>query len=358
MITKNNIHEISVKVNNGSGVLVKINQKSFVITAIHCLLEESNNIITNYNGSINYDIKDYFYHKNRIKGVDEKNEDDIVLVQIECPKDNLLVEVAINNIAINDTIRVYGFPNKGESDGTPMGGKISKWHDTKTVETDLPYISSNSNFGKAIGNILGWSGSGLFKEIGEKLYLIGILKNLQDEEHTYQSINCISIETILEVMEFNKLGSFDSKKITNIDVSVVGSDNLRYINQLIKSYNSDATNKIKTVSDIVNSKYERHFKTARKSFRMVEDLRQLSRDNLPEGTYEEFQDDMCEGIINTVESSHKNAFFKVKATEDKSTDIIINSYPSFEGKQCRPIERKGVCHQLVNDKEINWIEDE
>jgi hypothetical protein len=358
MITQNNIHEVSLKVNNGSGVLVKINQNFFVITAIHCLSEESNNIITNYNRSINYDIKNYFYHKNRIKGVDEKNEDDIVLVQIECPKDNLLVEVATNNIAINDTIRVYGFPNKGENDGTPMGGKISKWHDTKTVETDLPYIGSNTNFGKAIGNILGWSGSGLFKEIGKKLYLIGILKKLQDEEYTYQSINCISIETILEVIEFNKLGSFDSKKITNIDVSVVESDNLRYINQLRKSYNSDATSEIETVSDIDESKYDEHFKRARRSFRMVEDLRQLSRDNLPEGTYEEFQDDMYEGIINTVEDDYKNAFFRVKETEKESTKIIIESYPSLEEKKCKTIERKGVCHQLVNDEKINWIEDE
>ena len=60
MITQNNIHEVSVKVNNGSGVLVRINQKSFVVTLIHCLSRESNNVITNYNGSINYDIKETF----------------------------------------------------------------------------------------------------------------------------------------------------------------------------------------------------------------------------------------------------------------------------------------------------------
>jgi hypothetical protein len=223
MITQNNIHEVSVKVNRGSGILVKINQKSFVITLIHCLSEEANNIISNYDGSINYDIKDCFYHENRVEGVDEKNEDDIALVQVECPEHNLLVEIATNNISVNETIQAYGFPNKGENDGTRMGGKISTWHDTKTIETDLSYIGSNTNYGKAIGNILGWSGSGLFKEIGEKLYLIGTLKELQDKEHTYQSINCISIETILEVIKFNKLGSFDSKKITNIDVTVVES---------------------------------------------------------------------------------------------------------------------------------------
>ena len=358
MITQNNIHEVSVKVNNGSGVLVRINQKSFVVTLIHCLLRESNNVITNYNGSINYDIKDYFYHENRIEGVDEKDEDDIILIEIENSQQDLLVEIATNNIDIDDKIRVYGFPNKGEKDGTRMGGKISKWHDTKTVETDLHYLGSNIDFGKAIGNLLGWSGSGLFKEIGEKLYLIGTLKKLSDEEHTYQAINCISIETILEVIEFNKLGSFDSKKITSDYVGEVGLDSLRYINQLIKSYNSDASNEIKNISDINASKYDRHFKTARISFRMVEDLRQLSRDNLPEGTYEEFQDDMYEGIINTVEDDYKNAFFRVKETEKESTKIIIESYPALEEQKCKIIERKGVCHQLVNDKKINWIEDE
>jgi hypothetical protein len=357
MITQDNIHKVSVKVNSGSGVLVIINQESFVITLIHCLSEETSNIISNYDGSVNYDIKDYFYHKNRVKDVDEKNEDDIVLVQVEYPEHNLLVEIATNNISVNDTIQAYGFPNKGEKNGTPMSGKISTWHDSKTIETDLSYIGSNTNYVKAIGNILGWSGSGLFKKIGEKLYLIGTLKELQDKEHTYQSINCISIETILEVIEFNKLGSFDLKIIIN-DVSVVGLDNLRYINQLRQSYNSDAINEIKTVSDIDKSKYDGHFERARRSFRMVEDLRQLSRDNLPEGTYEEFQDDMYEGIINTLEDDYKNAFFRVKETEKESTKIIIESYPPLEEKKCKTIERKGVCHQLVNDEKINWIEDE
>jgi hypothetical protein len=146
-------------------------------------------------------------------------------------------------------------------------------------------------------------------------------------------------------------------KLLNVENPII-NNNLRYINQLIKSYNSDAIHAIGTIKDIDKSEYERHFETARKSFRMVEDLRQLSRDNLPEGTYEEFQEDMYEGIINTVENNYKNAFFKVKATEDKSTNFIINSYPSIEGKQCRPIEKKGVCHQLVNDEEISWIKDE
>lgn len=90
---------------------------------------------------------------------------------------------------------------------------------------------------------------------------------------------------------------------------------------------------------------------------MAETLRNFSRDNLPEDTYEDFQDDIYEGIINTVEDDYENAFKKVKATENESTKIAIDSYPIKEDK-CKTIEKKGICHQLVNDERINWIEDE
>jgi hypothetical protein len=132
--------------------------------------------------------------------------------------------------------------------------------------------------------------------------------------------------------------------------------NLRYIIQLIKSYNSDSEEYIDNIKSLMNKKHKSHLNRARKSFYSAEELRAFSRDTIGESIYINFQDDIFEGIINTAEEDFENAFEKVKATENESTKTIIDSNPLKD--ICKTIDRKGVCHQLVEDKEISWVEDE
>jgi len=151
-------------------------------------------------------------------------------------------------------------------------------------------------------------------------------------------------------------GSLPSRKIIE-EIPLVEEDkHLRYVNQLIKAYDSDSKDLVEKVENIIDSKYERHFNTARKSFYNAEELRSLTRDNLPEKVYQNFKDDIYEGIINTSEDSFENSFKKVKAVENESTKIVLHSNPLKDA--CRPIDQKGVCHQLVNDAKITWVEDE
>lgn len=112
------------------------------------------------------------------------------------------------NAMVDDEIKAYGFPSGGDNDGMPLPGKILKWHDTKSIQTELEYIGSNTNDTDVVNHLSGWSGSGLYKKDGNSLYLIGILRRLTDKDHTYQSIHCISMQTILEVMEHNGLEKF------------------------------------------------------------------------------------------------------------------------------------------------------
>jgi hypothetical protein len=132
---------------------------------------------------------------------------------------------------------------------------------------------------------------------------------------------------------------------------------LRYINQLKSAYNSDADEEIKEISKIELSKYKSHFQRARKSFYRAEELRAFTRDNLPFHVYEDFQNDILESIINLVEDElHTNAFIKLKEVENQASNTAIESNPVRE--VCQTIDKKGVCHQLVNDNKISWVEDE
>ena len=64
---------------------------------------------------------------------------------------------------------------------------------------------------------------------------------------------------------------------------------------------------------------------------------------------------MYQGIMNTVDDDYENNFKKVKATEDKASDMPTEYYPL--NKKCEKIEKKGVCHHLVQDKIISWIDE-
>lgn len=133
-------------------------------------------------------------------------------------------------------------------------------------------------------------------------------------------------------------------------------EELRYIQQLLKAYNTEIEDKIETVQDIVTTKYNRHFNDTRKSFYKAEELRVLTRDNLPDEIFDNLKEDVYDGIINTYEDEHDNSFKKVKSVENEASKLVIDSNPLKE--VCRPIDKKGLCHHLVNDNKISWVEDE
>ncbi|MFA9374658.1 MAG: ABC-three component system protein, partial [Poseidonibacter sp.] len=150
-------------------------------------------------------------------------------------------------------------------------------------------------------------------------------------------------------------GGLPSRK--SIEIPPIETDKkLRYVEQLIKAYHSDSENIIEKIEHIEDSKYNGHFKRARKSFYKAEELRALTRDNLTEQVFKDFKEDVLDSVISIAEKKFANGYDKVEKVEDKAMEVIIDSNPLTVA--CRPADKKGACHHLVNDKEISWIEDE
>jgi len=133
---------------------------------------------------------------------------------------------------------------------------------------------------------------------------------------------------------------------------------IKYTNQLLKAYNTDnATNDFQTEKDLTNIKpYNKHFKRARESFHNAEQLRNFSRDNLGEEIFESFQNEIHERIVDLTEESKDNRFDIVKQAEQQAMDLPVESNPLKT--RCDVFDKKGICHQLVNDEKLNWVEDE
>ena len=142
----------------------------------------------------------------------------------------------------------------------------------------------------------------------------------------------------------------------SIEIPEIEQDkNLRYITQLLKAYDSDVDETIKDVEKIPK-KHQRHFSDTRKSFYKAEELRVLTRDNLSLTVFENLKNNIYDGVINTVEDDFTNGYKKAKAVEDKAVAINIESNPLRE--VCETVDKKGICHHLVNDEKISWIDDE
>ena len=133
-------------------------------------------------------------------------------------------------------------------------------------------------------------------------------------------------------------------------------EDLRYIEQLIKSYNSNSTDEISNVDDISSLSYKGHFEDARKSFYKAEELRMLNRDSLPEGIFENLKENIYDGVSSKSREEFDDGYKKVLSIESEAVKIPIESNPLKD--VCQTIDKKGLCHHLVNDKKLTWVEED
>jgi len=133
---------------------------------------------------------------------------------------------------------------------------------------------------------------------------------------------------------------------------------LKYTSQLLKAYNTDKeTNDFQIEEDLADKKpYINHFKRARESFHNAEQLRNFSRDNLGEKIFESFQKEIYERVVDLIEENNDNKFDLVKQVEQKAMDLPIESNPLKT--RCDTGDKKGICHQLVNNDKLYWVKDE
>jgi len=187
------IERNAVRVNSGSGVIISIDNRYFVVTTLHCLSDNIQQEIVSYDNQRKYIVKNSYFYKNR--------KVDIALLEIDSVDENLfpLTFAKNSDISSEDEINIYGFSIKQETVKT-ISGRVLEWKNISTIVE----IISNKN------DLLGWSGSGVFKKNENgSLILIGVLSTLLDREHTDRTIiNCISIKTIMEVFEYNNKINF------------------------------------------------------------------------------------------------------------------------------------------------------
>ncbi|MGY8632695.1 hypothetical protein RAD15_09455 [Bradyrhizobium sp. 14AA] len=133
----------------------------------------------------------------------------------------------------------------------------------------------------------------------------------------------------------------------------IAASESRYVAQLLEAY-GDNKSTIFTSLGALPSAEGRHFQRARESFYCGEALRSFSRDTLPPGAFENLQDQIHDGVIDTAEAGiHACGLTRLNATVEHATKLDITS-SALLGR-VEPKDRRGICHQLANADRLTWV---
>ena len=129
---------------------------------------------------------------------------------------------------------------------------------------------------------------------------------------------------------------------------------LKYLRQLLLAYGDHKKCELADPSQLTPWPFlSHHYQLSRRSFYSAESLLEFSRDHLPEGEYERLQDELYDGVQESYLVQHADGYAKVLDTTKAALQIQITDHALTTVLQ--PADRRGICHQLVNDQRLRWV---
>lgn len=133
----------------------------------------------------------------------------------------------------------------------------------------------------------------------------------------------------------------------------------RYVRQLLSVY-AEASNETSVPLTMAildkNDKHKKNFHRQRERFYHAESLRNFSRDTVPVGTYEQLQEDIYQGVVDVCEDDHDTGLECMKNTVSQAAKVSTHSSPL--ASVTRVADKQGICHQLVDNERLSWMDEE
>lgn len=136
----------------------------------------------------------------------------------------------------------------------------------------------------------------------------------------------------------------------------IGSNEIRYVEQLFEAYSDLKKDKIKDIAEL-KSNYPQlfeHFNRQRISFYSAESLNEFSRDVLPldSKAFERLKEEIYNAVIDVCNSEYTNGYERLVKTTQEAVKININNNPL--SNEISINDKKGVCHHLANEDKLKW----
>lgn len=139
----------------------------------------------------------------------------------------------------------------------------------------------------------------------------------------------------------------------------IQDNELIYIKELFNAYADHQKSNISSIKDLETyKKYLKHFNRQRDSFYIADSLYLFSRDVLPHGntSFEDLKKDIYQLVIDIVESDFDSGLDRLKDTIQEAKKGVFDNNP-LKG-EISVQDKIGICHHLVNDELISWINNE
>lgn len=127
-----------------------------------------------------------------------------------------------------------------------------------------------------------------------------------------------------------------------------------YVQQLLAAYNEKYGLSLTTLQEArEDARTREHFVRQREAFFSAESLRVFARESVPYATYEAIEDDLFEAVVDVHDRDFEHGYARLGAV----LEIAAQHQPN-PGNILTPVvtvrDRKGLCHQLANDRKLTW----
>ena len=126
----------------------------------------------------------------------------------------------------------------------------------------------------------------------------------------------------------------------------------KYVEQLYLAYADHLQKPVTSTTDLKKPALREHFSRQREAFYQAEALRVFVRDKVEPGTFERLQDEIYQGVIDTHDDAYPDGYRRVVAVTKAAQDMTVAVNPIAPIAQTQ--DRRGICHQLVNDDRLKW----
>jgi hypothetical protein len=131
------------------------------------------------------------------------------------------------------------------------------------------------------------------------------------------------------------------------------SHETRYVAQLIEVYDERFPgHNFSPEVAAADAQTSDHFLRQREAFYSAEALRVFARDSVPDGTFTSLQDEVFDGVVETLDQSYRDGFERLSRVLGAAGSLNLTSNALIAVTEQR--DRKGICHQLANDDRLVW----
>ena len=159
--------------------------------------------------------------------------------------------------------------------------------------------------------------------------------------------------------EFNTV--VRKKKPVAVVPKRIHEDEMTYVNQIYLAYSVKLGKKIKSRPDVKKIDYLEHFEEQRKMYYYAETINREIRDSIKkdeENAFGALRDEIKLGIGRAKRKTYSDPVERMDAITERASDVVLSKKTEDDlYGWIGPGEKMGVCHMLVNENELYWVEE-